>query len=143
VLATFFFLLYSFLYTANLVSAGFLYRTNPGLGSFQLLYGRSIVATVSIVVWLRSDLKRVTYDEVVGVHDKELTFRSLQSAWSNMIKTAASKYISLLMISVIANLGPPITVVMAFFWLNESVNGFEAVLMFLQMCCAMIVVFGA
>jgi drug/metabolite transporter (DMT)-like permease len=46
------------------------------------------------------------------------------------------------MISVIANLGPPITVVMAFFWLGETVNNFEGVLMFLQLCCAMVVVFG-
>lgn len=34
VLATLYFLLYSFLYTANFVSAAYLYRNNPGLGSF-------------------------------------------------------------------------------------------------------------
>jgi drug/metabolite transporter (DMT)-like permease len=141
VLATMYFLLYSFLYTANFVSAAYLYRNNPGLGSFQLLYARSVFATLCIVVWLRGDLKRITWDEIKGKHNGALTFRSCQSAWSNMIKTASSKYISLLTISIIANLGPPITAAMAYFHLGEGMRLFEIGIMVLQVCCAMSMIF--
>jgi drug/metabolite transporter (DMT)-like permease len=138
VLATMYFLLYSFLYTANFVSAAYLYRNNPGLGSFQLLYVRSIIATLSIVFWLRGDLKRITWDEIQGTgHNGALTFRACQSAWSNMIKTASSKYISLLMISILANLGPPITAAMAYYHLGEGMRVFEVIIMILQVCLAM------
>ena len=127
----------------NLVTAGFIFRDNPALGSFQLLYARSIIANISIAVWLRGDLKRVTYDEVVGQHNKELSFRSAQSAWANMIKTISQKYISLTLVSVIANLAPPLTVVMALLLLGEGLRMFEGVLMTLQLGCAMLVLFGA
>lgn len=75
--ASLFFFGYSVLYTVNFVSASFLYRLNPGLGSFQLLYARSIVAIFSIVVWLKQDLKRITYDEVKGKHDNALIFMAI------------------------------------------------------------------
>jgi hypothetical protein len=47
-----------------------------------------------------------------------------------MIKTASSKYIPLTIISVMANFGPPITVGMAFCFLNERLRLFETGIMF-------------
>jgi drug/metabolite transporter (DMT)-like permease len=72
----------------------------------------------------------VTYHETIGQgHDRALMFRSLQSAWSNMIKTISQKYISLIVVGVIMNLAPPLTVVLAFVWLGETLGMFGGVLM--------------
>jgi drug/metabolite transporter (DMT)-like permease len=60
-----------------------------------------------------------------------------------MIKTASSKYISLLTISVIAGFGPPVTVGMSSCFLGETFEFYEGVLMMLQMCCGFVVLFGA
>jgi drug/metabolite transporter (DMT)-like permease len=95
------------------------------------------------MIWLRGDLKRIVYVEVLGKHDKVLLFRSLQSAWSNMIKTASTKYISLMTIGIIAGFGPPITVAMSSCFLGETFRAYEGFLMFLQMLCGMVVLFGA
>ena len=141
--ATLYYLLYSVLYTANFVSAAYLYRHNAELGSAQLLYGRSIIATLCIVIWLRSDLKRITYTDVIGQHDFALAFRSIQSAFSNIVKTVSTKYISLLMISIISNMGPFLTVLMAWAWLGETMRAFEFVIMFLQTCCIAYMLLGS
>lgn len=58
-----------------------------------------------------------------------------------MIKTASSKYISLLMISILANLGPPITAAMAFIHLGEGMRLFEIIIMVLQVSLAMSMMF--
>ena len=87
--------------------------------SFQLLFSRSVIAVFIILVWLNKDLKRITYDDVIGKDDAVLAFRSLQNAWSSMIKTAASKYISLTIISMFASLGPPMAVALACCFLSE------------------------
>lgn len=113
------------------------------MGSFQLLFSRSVVAVALILIWLNKDLKRITYDETIGQHDAALVFRSLQSSWSNIIKTAASKYISLTIISMFASLGPPIAVALAYCFLREKLKAGETVTLILQLIAVMFVVFGA
>jgi drug/metabolite transporter (DMT)-like permease len=60
-----------------------------------------------------------------------------------MIKTASTKYISLLVISLFANMGPLITAMMARFWLGEDLRVFEWCIMTMQISCCLVVLFGA
>ena len=84
---------------------------------------------ILIAIWLNKDLKKTTYTDVIGKHDGALAFRSLQSAWSNIIKTASARYIPLTIISMFASLGPPIAVGLAFCFLNERLACSENIIL--------------
>ena len=85
---------------------------------------------ILIALWLNKDLKQTIYTDVIGKQDGALAFRSLQSAWSNIIKTASARYIPLTIISMFASLGPPIAVALAFCLLNERLSFSENIILF-------------
>jgi hypothetical protein len=80
---------------------------------------------------------------VTGQHDRALIFRSLQGAWANIIKTIGTKYIPLIIVIVMSNFVPPITVVMARFSLAEVLPPFDLWILFLQCFFAMVMLLGA
>jgi len=115
-------------------------RAGESLHAFQLLLGRSIWVIVLTIVYYNCNLKKYTYDTVKGQSKKALTFRTLQSSLSNIIKNWAPKYIPLTIISIIGNLGPMVTVVLAFFLLKEKLKKVELWVMLATLVCIVVVI---
>jgi drug/metabolite transporter (DMT)-like permease len=130
-LATMFYLAYSFLYVLNFVAAQYLFRRNSDLGSFQLLYARSVISIATLALFFGRNLKTDTIDKVRGQPKAALVFRSVQSGWSNIIKTIGAAYISLLMISLVASTGPLFAVALAWCLLGETIRPFEGLILLL------------
>lgn len=136
------YVIYTFLKSICFVCASFLYRRNPDLGSFQMLIMRSAFALVCQVIYVNKDLKKAVWDDVNRTNVGPLIVRSTQGSVTNIINYSVTKYLPLTMIAIVNNLGPPITVLVAFIVLKERVKKFEILMLTLTVIGIMIVVVG-
>ena len=59
-----------------------------------------------------------------------------------MISVAVSKFLPLTLIAVVSNLGPPITIIAAFFFLKEKLKKFELIMVILTIGAVFVYIFG-
>jgi drug/metabolite transporter (DMT)-like permease len=141
ILGTMYYLIYVALYSVNFLVVALLYaRVGESLHAFQLLLGRSVWVILLTIVYYNWNLKKYTFDTIKGKSKTALTFRTLQSSISNIIKNWAPKYIPLTIISIIGNLGPMVTVVLAFFLLKEKLKRIELCVMIATLFCIVVVI---
>ena len=62
---------------------------------------------------------------------------------TNIINYSVTKYLPLTMIAIVNNMGPLVTLVLAFFLLKERIKGFEIVMIFLTVAGVLVVVIFA
>lgn len=109
----------------DLFTVKYLYDKYPLIGAFQLIVARSIIGIVVMLLYLNRDLKKVTIDDIKNQPKGGLTFRSTQSAVAMILKTIVTKYISITIISIVYNMMPIFTVIIAYFALKERIDIFE------------------
>lgn len=59
-----YYLLYGFFFQLNFIFAKVLYERNPSLTPFQLLFYRSMLSTLIMVIYVNRDLKKTIWDSV-------------------------------------------------------------------------------
>ena len=77
------------------------------------------------VILVNKGLKSAVWDGVDRGSVGPLIFRSIQGTMTNIINYSVAKFIPLTMIAIVNNMGPLITVVLAFIILKERIKCFE------------------
>jgi drug/metabolite transporter (DMT)-like permease len=136
------YIIYTFLKSLCFLCASFLYRRNPDLGSFQMLVMRSMFALVCQAIYVNKDLKKAVWDDINRSNVCPLIVRSSQGSITNIVNYTVTKFLPLTMIAIVNNLGPPVTVLMAFIVLKERVKKFEILMITLTVAGILTVVVG-
>ena len=103
---------------------------------------RSLFALVCQVIYLNRNLKKAVWDGINRKNSGPLIVRSSQGAITNIINYSVTKFLPLTMIAIVNNLGPPITVLIAFLVLKEKLKKFEMVMIALTVGAILVVVIG-
>ena len=135
-----FFILYTILFSLNMLCASYLYRRNEGLGDFQLLLMRSVFAITFQAIIVNKDLKLAVWDGVDKKSTGPLIFRSIQGTMTNIINFSLVKYLPLTMIAIVTNMAPLIAMVLAYFILKEKLTIFDVTMLTLTFLGIVIVV---
>ena len=102
-----------------------------------MIFARSSIAIITMIVWQNVGLKKAVWDGVKGPQVKALIFRSTQGAITNTIAFSLSKYLPLTFIAVFGNLGPVFTVLLAYLILKESIKCFELIILLLSLAAVL------
>lgn len=138
-----FYIIYTILYSCCFLCAKYLYERNPDLSPFQMLILRSGFALAFQAIIVNKDLKHAVWDDIDRKSAGPLIFRSIQGTMTNIINYSVTKYLPLTMIAIVNNMGPLVTLVLAFFLLKERIKGFEIVMIFLTVAGVLVVVIFA
>ena len=126
-----FYILYTVLYSLCFLSASYLYRRNADLNPFQMLLMRSCFALTFQAMLVNKELKAAVWDGVDRKSAPPLVFRSIQGTMTNIINYSVTKYLPLTLIAIVNNMGPLITLVLAFVILKEKIKKFEILMIVL------------
>ena len=104
-----------------------------------MLLMRSCFALSLQALIVNKDLKPAVWDGVDRKSVGPLIFRSLQGTCTNVINYSVTKFLPLTMICIVNNMGPLVTVVLAFFLLKELIRCFEILMIVLTVAGVMVV----
>jgi len=135
-----YYLLYSLLYSCCFLAAKYLYARDEALGPFQMLFMRSCFAIVFQVIYVNKNLKKAVWDDVDRKSAGPLIFRSIQGSATNIINYSVTKYLPLTIIAIVNNMGPMLTVILAYFILKERLRLFDVVMLVLTIGGVLLVV---
>jgi len=94
---------------------------HPDVSGYQLLFLRSIWATILMILLANKNLKTIAYDSVPRESIPALVFRCAQGSLTGTINYVCAKYLPLGIVGVVNNMSPAITVALAFFILKEKI----------------------
>ena len=119
------------------------YQRNPQkLDPLQLLLLRSVFATLTCLIIVNKNLKRVLFDEIPRNKIKLLTIRSLNFTIANFISFYIIKYISLAFQGISANLTPIATMVLSSFLHGERFKSSDIIFVTVSLLGVIIVTLG-
>lgn len=101
---------------------------------------RSIFALACQAIYVNKELKKAVWDDINKKNVCPLIVRSSQGAITNIINYSVTKFLPLTMIAIVNNMGPPITVLLAFLVLKERVKKFEVLMIMMTVAGILIVV---
>ena len=107
-----------------------------------MLLMRSVFALICQAIYVNKELKKAVWDDINKKNVSPLIVRTIQGSISNIINYSVTKYLPLTMIAIVNNLGPPVTVFLAFIVLKERLKGFEIFMITLTVAGIMTVVIG-
>mmetsp|Transcript_31552 Transcript_31552/g.41786 ORF Transcript_31552/g.41786 Transcript_31552/m.41786 type:complete len:176 (+) Transcript_31552:678-1205(+) len=107
-----------------------------------MLLMRACFSLLILTFAVNKDLKKVTWDPVDRKSVGPLAFRSAQGSITNIINYSVTKYLPLTLISIVNNLSPLVTVILAFFILKERIKKFEIFILIITMGGVALVVIG-
>jgi len=110
----------------------------PNMGAFQLVVAQRLCGIAILMLYYNVNLKKKTWDNLKDKPKKGLTFRSIQAAIAGIIKTIITKYISITLISIVSNMQPMFTVLIAYIRLGEKIDKVE--LLFLFICTILLII---
>lgn len=138
------YLFYCFIKALAMICASLIFdrnssKTDPtrNLQPFQMIFARSSIALITMVLWQNVGLKKAVWDGVKGPQVKALIFRSSQGAITNTIGFSLTKYLPLTMIAIFGGLGPIFTVILAYLLLKETIKCFELVILLLSLAAVL------
>lgn len=137
------FLMYTILSSSGYLTSTFLYNRNADLNPFQLLTLRAAFSMSFQIMLYNRELKAAVWDGVDRASAGPLFFRSMQGVFSNVINFSATACVPLTMISIINNMSPLVTLVLAFIILKERIKFFEIVMIVLLVSGIIVVVVSA
>ena len=151
-MGTAFYIIYTILKSLSYVFVQELYNLNTytdpdeaykTLQPYQLLFARSAIAVTTVAVVLNVKLKKSVWDPVNRTNSGPLIFRTIQGTISNFINYSVAKYIPSSIISVISQITPIATVVLAFFILKEVIKVFDSILMGVNLVAIFLTILGS
>ena len=77
---------------------------------------------------VNKELKPAVWDGVDRKSVGPLIFRTIQGTCTNIINYSVTKFLPLTLIAIVNNMGPLVTVVLAYFILKENLKLFEIVM---------------
>ena len=128
---TLLFIAYTLLKSTAYLCGSYLYDRNPELVPFQMLIMRAAFAIITLIAYYNKELKKAVWDGVDRASSPPLIFRSIQGSLDDLIGFTATAVIPLTMISIVNNMSPLITVIMAYIILKERIQGFEILMIIL------------
>ena len=132
--------MYTILSASGYLTSTFLYNRNSDLNPFQLLTMRSAFAIACQIILYNRALKAAVWDGVDRASFGPLFFRSMQGCFSSIINFSATACVPLTMISIINNMSPLVTLILAFIILKERIKCFEVVMIVLLVSGIIVVV---
>ena len=115
--------------SVSFVCTSFLYLRNPDLTAFQMLLMRSVFALIVQVIYVNKDLKHAVWDGVNRTNVGPLITRVSMGCFTNIVNYSVTKFLSLTFIAVVNNMGPPLTVLLCYFFLKERIAPFETAML--------------
>lgn len=138
-----YYIVYTILYSLCFLCAKYLYDRNPDLNPFQMLMLRSGFALLFQLIIVNKELKKAVWDGVDKKSAGPLVFRSIQGTMTNIINYSVTKYLPLTMIAIVNNMGPLVTLVLAYLILKERIKRFEILMIVLTVAGVLVVVIFA
>ena len=151
-LGTAFYIVYTVMKALSFVFVSYLYNNNDysgtdeeylSLNPWQLLFGKSLVSVLTLLLWLNVSLKKNVYNGINRTNVGPLVYRTIQGSISNMINYSVAKFIPSSIISVVNSLSPIITVCLAYFLLKEIVKWFDIFICTLNFSAIVVTIVGA
>jgi drug/metabolite transporter (DMT)-like permease len=119
-----------------------MYLMNPKLTTSLLLWYGAITSSLIQTAWLGFELKFYMFESVNKDNVKPIAIRTFQNSFSLLVITYALKYFPLTIVSMVGNLSPLLTVVLAYFILGESLTVEKAVQLVLAFVAVTMMVLG-
>ena len=120
-LGVFFWILSGVCFALNFIFAKVIYENKPQTTSMQLLSYRAIISTGLMMIKVNKDLKYVCYDSIGSDQWYPLWMRTIQGQLTIFINFTSIKFFTLTLVAVVNNFAPLLTVVMAYFMLEEKI----------------------
>ena len=139
---TLIYIFYTSLSALGQVVAKMLYNRNPDLNPFNMLLMRSSFALGIMIIAYNIRLKKAVWDGVNRTNVGPLIFRTIQGSTANIISLSLNKYLNLTIISIVTNMSPLISMVLAYLILKEKIKGFEVFMLFMTIVGILVVIVG-
>lgn len=106
----------------SLTLTKFMYMINPRLTTSLLLWYGAITSSMILTAWLGFELKFYLVKSVNRQNILPVAIRTFQNSFSLLVITYALKFFPLTTVSMVGNLSPLLTVVLAYFILDEKLT---------------------
>lgn len=126
----------------NWLGVKYIYIWNPELNGFKVVFLRSFMAMIVLVVIINKNLKNVLYDSFPSENKKHMFYRILFGIFSIMTMNSLVKYFPLSTIAVIINLNPIFTMFLGYFILKEKVTKLDVLCLIISFIAVLMMIFG-
>ena len=131
---------YCLLWAFNFLCARLLYDRNPAMSPYQMIIMRSIFALLFQGLQLNTGLKAAVWD---GIHRPTvdcLVARTSLGVAINSINYAVARSLPLSYLAITINMGPFVTLVLAYFMLKERITVFDVTMISMTVAGILIVI---
>ena len=92
---------------------------------------RSAFSLIILCIVVNKGLKAAVWDGIDRKSAGPLIFRTCQGSSTNIINFSVTKYLPLTLTSIVNNMSPLVTVILAFFLLKEKIKRTELIILIL------------
>jgi drug/metabolite transporter (DMT)-like permease len=126
----------------NQTFAKVVYESHPEITTAQLLCYRAITCVLIQLLWLNNKTKHYMIDCVTRKNMVPIVVRMTQVSVSILVSYTAVKYFQLTTVTMVQQLSPMVTVIMAYFILGETLKGKQIGVLFFAFFSVCLVVLG-
>ena len=134
------FICYCVLWAFNFLTARLLYDRNPELNPYQMIAMRSIFAIIFQGLYVNKELKAAVWDGVNRHNSGALVARTLLGVAINSINYGIARYLPLSYLAIAVNMGPFVTLILAYFMLHERITVFDVTMITLTVAGILVVI---
>jgi drug/metabolite transporter (DMT)-like permease len=125
-----------------MILAKILFTLQPTLNAFQLIFLRSVWATLLILIATNKNTFTLVYRNVPHSQFGSLAYRSVQGATTNVINYVCARFLPLVVIGVVNNMSPLVTTFLCFLLLNENITKRDVGFLVLAFLMMVLIVVG-
>ena len=134
------FITYCVLWAFNFLTARLLYDRNPDMNPYQMIAMRSIFAIAFQAMYVNKELKAAVWDGINRNNCGALVARTALGVAINSINYAIARYLPLSYLAIAVNMGPFITLILAYYMLNERITVFDVTMITMTIAGILVVI---
>ena len=134
------FIVYCVLWAFNFLTARLLYDRNPEMNPYQMIAMRSLFALIFQALYVNKELKAAVWDGINRHNSGALIARTVLGVAINSINYALTRYLPLSYLAIAVNMGPFVTLILAYFILHERITAFDVTMITLTIAGILVVI---
>lgn len=134
------FIVYCVLWAFNFLTARLLYDRNPEMSPYQMIAMRSLFAIIFQAMYVNKELKAAVWDGVNRHNSGALVARTVLGVAINSINYGLARYLPLSYLAIAVNMGPFVTLVLAYFMLHERITAFDVTMITMTVAGILVVI---
>ena len=137
------FFVYTLCISGVYILAKFTFIEYPEISPYQLVFIRSGIALVLLMIMINFKAKRIFYDEMKREYALPLVIKSFQQATSTIINTITVFHIDIIVVTLVNNTAPMVVCLLAVCFLGERLKKAEVFFMTLTFGTIIMIILGA